>query len=117
MPNGPAFNGPTCPVCGLYASVHGCTPERCANLEGPPLSRSEMKRRVLMRGGSEEELREASRYVPPGYVSIASTGADVQAARVCGCERCEADGQHAPMCGVHGDGDEVGPCSCRKGPR
>lgn len=132
MPNGPADNSPTCPACGLYASVHGCTALRCAtdgraidpawkggkitigvkvypvaevaerllaaNVEwvkmepfgpGPitsdgrhampeevraavaelsmeePISRSEMKRRVLMRGGSEEELREASRYVPP----------------------------------------------------
>lgn len=57
------------------------------------------------------------RHVPPGYVSRVSTGAAVQAARVCGCVRCEADGQHEPMCGVHGDGDEVGPCSCGKGTR
>lgn len=56
MPNGPANNAPHCPTCGIYLRVHGCTAERCANPERP--------------------------FAPTGYVSIASTGPDVQAARV-----------------------------------
>jgi hypothetical protein len=38
---------------------------------------------------------------PPGYKRIVSTSWDDQLTRVCSCERCEADGQHMPMCGVH----------------
>jgi hypothetical protein len=46
----------------------------------------------------------------PSYVSLASAKPDGRE-RVCRCDACERDGQHAPMCTVHSD--EVR-CTCGK---
>lgn len=124
-----AVDFPACPRCGLALSARGCTLETCANPEGA----AELERlrtdeaRALLELDPEFRKLEANikagferlavsrwaTFTPAGYVSLASTGAAVQSVRVCECDRCEADGQHAPMCAVHWEPPKA--CGCGKG--
>ncbi len=51
---------------------------------------------------------------PKDWKPLTSSGTtdDERLARVCHCDRCEADGPHEPMCAVHFEPAE--PCDCPK---
>lgn len=48
------------------------------------------------------------------YIRLAATPAELQATRVCHCEACERDGQHAASCAVHGPEEPAGACDCAR---
>lgn len=118
--------GPTAQVEPIHFSKvfdRGKTPVACGKTEQPLPATNEWRYvdcpACLASAKPEERAlrEEQERRYPPDRTYVRTELQD-QVGKLCSCARCEADGQHEPMCSVHAyDADgKPGACDCVRRP-